>query len=310
MKSRLASPFVHNGSVDPGRSYACHLAIASMALALMVSCGPSRPTLTGPAAVYENAKLAFARGDLESYERALGFLESLTSADPPNDYTNRARVLRAIISGGELEGYKTLSEAYGTGASATKVPGPKSEYTSLERDTMRRGAELTLEIGESAMRLTKGNTIPKDLTLEAPYPSVEPPESVPVLDRVRQGLKIGQDDEAQAALDAPRAGVADALAEVVGGNRSEVRSKMNAGPVPLDSAEFALFLAKRVMAGASLYDKKHLYDPEKFKVLAGIADGAAQASAAALEQASDPEKAKSLKKLREEIKAALKASQS
>lgn len=310
MKTRLEDPCHHDETTIRKRrgSTAYRLALVGAVLALMAGCSPSGPTLTGPAAVYDKAKQAFAKGQLEDYNKALDLLETLTSADPPNDYTNRARVLRAIICGGEMQGFKTLMEAYSTGADTTKVPSLKSEYAGLKRDTMRRAGELALEVGESTMRLTKGGAIPKDLTLEAPYPRVEPPGSVPVLNQVREGLKIGADDEALAALDAPRAGVADALAEVVGGDRAQAKAKMSAGPVPLDSAAFALFLAEKVMVGALLYDKKHIYDPGKYKVLIGVADGAAQAAAAALQQTPDPEKTKRLKKLRDDIKAGLKAS--
>jgi len=313
MKTRLATLFTRaevRGTSDRGRqrSGACRLVLAGAAMALMTVCGPSKPTLTGPAAVYDKAKQAFAKGQLEDYNKALDSLETLTSADPPNDYTNRARVLRAVICGGEVDGYKKLAEAYGTGADTTKDTALKPEYVRLQRDTMRRGAELALGLGESAMQLTKGGAIPKDLTLEAPYPGVEPPASIPALDKLRQGQKIGQSEEDQAAMDAPRAGVADALAQVVGGDRSAAQAKMSAGPVPLDSGLFALFLAEKVMEGASLYDKKHIYDPGKYKVLLGVADGAAQAAAAALPPNPSPEAAKRLKKLRDDIKAGLKAS--
>jgi hypothetical protein len=283
------------------------LALALAALFVAIRCSTPAAAPAGPAGVYERAKQSFAKGQTESYDKALDSLDTLTNADPPNDYTVRARVLRAVILSGQMEGYKTLFEAYGKGAETTKNTDNRAEYTGLHRDTLRRGAELALGLGEVTMQLTKGGTIAKQLSLEAPYPSSEPGDSIPALDRVKQGLKTGRTDQEDAAIEAPRIGVADALAQVVGGDRAKAKSQLSAGPVTLNGADFALFLGEEVATGASLYDKKHINDAGRFKVLTDIANGAAQAAGAALKDSPDPDRAKRLKKLQDRIKAAIKA---
>ena len=58
-------------------------------------------------------------------------------------------------------------------------------------------------------------------------------------------------------------GIAKALSEVVGGDTDTVKSKMNAGPVLLDSAKFGLFLGEDELASSALlFDKKHIAIPE------------------------------------------------
>lgn len=280
--------------------------LALLALVLMVGCSSQSTAPTGPAAVYAKATQNFAKGQTESYDKALDSLRTLANADPANDYTTRARVLRAVILSGEMEGYKTLFEAYGKGAESTKNPQNRAEYTSLRRDTMRRGAELALGLGEVTMQLTKGGAIAKDLSLEAPYPAGAA-DSIPALDHVRQGLKIGTVDEEDAARQAPQIGIADALAAVVQGDRAKTKSQLGAGPVALNGADFAMFLGDEIATGASFYDKKHINDTGRFKVLTDIASGAAQAAGSALKAAPDPDRSKRLKKLQDRIKAAIKA---
>jgi hypothetical protein len=283
------------------------LAPVSAALAVMIACSTGGQQPTGPAADYSRAKTEFAKGTNDGYDRALDTLEGLANADPANDFTERARVLRLVIFSGEVEGYKTLADAYGKGADTSKVAAIKSEYGGLQRDVVRRGAELTLRLGEVAMQLTKGGSVPSGLTLDAPYPSVEAPTTIPALDTVRAGLKIGHDDEAQAELVAARMGVADALAAIVNGDRSKAKSEMNAGPVTLDSTEFCFFVADQVMAGATFYDSKHLIDPTHYKLLAGIAQDALKPVQLALKQKPDADRAKRAKKLQDQINSGIKA---
>ena len=287
--------------------YAWRFAPAFCVLVLMLSCGPSQPQLTGPAAAYANAKQTLARGMNDSFEKALETLGTLSNADPPNDYTNKARVLSAAILCGEMDGHKMLSDAYAKGAAVTKETALKRQYTSLHSDTQERAAHLALDLGEVVLQLTKGGALPSGLTLDVGYPNPEPGTEIPALIQVKQGLKIGQDEVDEAALEAPRIGFVNALASMVQGDRAKAKSELTAGPVPLASAPLALYLGNEVMGGASLYDPKHLNDPEHFKPLLGVVDDAAQAAEAALKQNPNADESKSLKKLQEEIKAGLKA---
>lgn len=288
----------------------CRLAFATLALALMAGCSSSAPKLSGPGMSYESAKEFFARGHSANYDHALDTLETLSDADPPNDYTNRARVLRAVIFSGEFEGYKSLAEAYEKGADKATDSGVRSEYSVLYRDNMRRAGEISLGFTETAMQLTKGGEVPQGLTLDAPYPAALPSASSPTLDKVEKGVKIEQDEEQNAAFAAPGMGIAKILSAVVSGDPDAVKSKMNAGAVTLDRAAFALFLGNEVMNGASLFDKKHIYDPGKYQQLTGVAEGMGQAAAAALKESPDPSAEKQLKTLQDQIKADLKTSRS
>jgi hypothetical protein len=271
-----------------------------LGVALLVACSPPVERPKGAAGAYLDATDMFGRA---RYDRALEFTESVASASPANAYTERARVLRAIILSGQVNGYRELGEAYSKGAEAAKNPRYKAEYQRLRHDNFQYASKLALGLAEVAQQLTQGGTISKELTLEAPYPSVEGPMMIKQLGRVRDGGWIEPGDQEQVALDAPRAGIDDALAEVVRGDRFKAQTRMKAGPVKLDGAEFALFLGHQVLAGASLFDKNHMHDPQKFRVLCGIADQAAKAAGALLKDNPDPDKEKRLKKLEDQIKA-------
>lgn len=282
------------------------LAITGLAAAAMVGCS-SGNQLTGPAAVYAKAKANFAKGANMGYDADIDAIASLANADPANDYTTRARVLRLVVFSGQMQGYRTLADAYGKGADTAKQAAVKSEYTALQRDINQRGAELTLRLGEVAMQLTKGGALPKDLVLDLPYPAVDVPASIPALDTARTGAKIEHEDETQAELLATRMGVVDVLAAILNTDRAKAQSEMAAGPVTIDPTAFRLFLADQIMAGAVFYDAKHLYDPTHYKLLAGVAQGVLDPVQAALKQTPDPGSAKRLKKIQDQIKSGLKS---
>ena len=303
------NPLAHPDGLPSGSrpSGLCRLVFATLAVGMIVRCSSSSPTPTGPGASYESAKEFFGRGHSANYDHALDTLATLTTADPPNDYTERARVLRAVILSGEFEGFRTLAEAYQKGANKTTDSAVKSEYTGHYRDTLRRAGEISLGFAATAMQLTKGGEVPKGLTLDAPYPVTLASVSTATIDKIESGVKVGSVEEQDAGIGAPGMGIAKMLSAVVGGDQDTVKSKMSAGPVPLDRAKFGLFLADELGNSASLFDKKHTYDPGKYRQLAGIAQNAGQATAAALKESPDPDTEKNLKKLNDEVKAGLKA---
>lgn len=271
-----------------------------------MSCSPPVERPTGAAAVWQNATETFAKGQ---YDKALEVLDNLNDADPPNAYTDRARVLTAVILSGQVSAYKAVTDAYAKGVEKAKDNNDRVEFGRQRTDNILRGSKLALDLGQVAMQLTKGGTLPKELVFGAPYPKVDAPVSIPALSRVRDGLKIGEDDEAQIELDAPKMGVTDAVADALGTDRDGARSKLNAGPVTLDEVNFGIYLGNEVLIAADLYDPKHGNDPEKFKTLAGIADTSAQAVAALLKTNPDPAKAKRLKNLQDQVKATSKTLQ-
>lgn len=284
----------------------CLLMAVGVAVAAMIACssGPQQPT--GPAGVYAKAKANFAKSGTAGTDRDLDDLASLANADPANEYTTRARVLRLVILSGQVQGYRILSDAYGKGAQAAKPAALKSQYAALQRDVDRRGAELTLRLGQVVMQLTKGGSVPKDLVLDAPYPNVDVPPTIQTLDNARAGLETGREEQAQAEMLAVRTAVLDALGTMLHVDRVKAQSEMSAGPVEIDPTQFRLFVADQIMAGAVFYDPKHLFDPEHYKLLAGVAQDSLQPVQAALKQSPDPDCAKRMKKLQDQIKSGLK----
>jgi hypothetical protein len=276
---------------------------ALLGVLLLPSCSAPVPRPTGVAREYEDAKDMFKRGRLD---RVLEFTEGAATATPGNKFTERARVLRVAVYSGMVKAYKEIVDAYTKGAAETKNPRFKAEYERLRHDNLQYGSRAALGLGEVAHLMTEFGSIPKELTLEAPYPSAEGPLTIPQFARVMEGGWIEPDEQEAAAIDAQRKGIDDALAEMVGGDRSKARAALTAGPVQLDGVDFALFLGKQLMEAASLFDRKHMRDSQKFRVLANEAEEAAKAAAALLKENPNKEKEKAVKKLQDQIKAALK----
>jgi hypothetical protein len=272
-------------------------------LAFMLACSQPIKRLTGPAREYDDAKDMFKRG---RFERALEFTDGLASATPANAFTERACVLRAVIYTGFIQAHKQLADAYEKGVEQTKNPRFQGEYGRQRHDNLQYGARAALGLGEAVHKLTEGGRISKEVTLEASYPSVEGPAQVPQLERVKMGAWIELEDQEAAMADAQRMGIDDALGEAVGGDRAKAREVLAAGSAKIDGVDFALFLAQQMLDGASLYDRKHMRDQQKLKLLCGVADEAARAALAGLKDTPNPDKEKEIKKLQDKIKTTLK----
>jgi hypothetical protein len=281
------------------RPFAC----MTFALIFLAGCGPTIQRPAGPAGDYSDATDLFEKGKIS---RAIQFSEGLANASPPTPYTDRARVLRVVIFSGEVKAYKELADAYSSGWEKTKGPNFRSEFGSQRQNNLQYGVEAALNLNQVAGQLTKGGTIPKDLTLEAPYPTSEGPMVVAQLNRVRDGGGIASGDQDAAAIDAQRKGIDNTLGEIVGGDRATARNALKAGPVKLDSFKFAIFLAQQLENGAGIFDKKHMHDPEKYRRLYREVDEVAKAALAMLKDNPDKEKEKEVKKLQDEIKTNLK----
>ena len=272
-------------------------------LVLMLACSPPVKRPTGPASEYDDAKNMFKRG---RFERTLEFTDGLASAPPANAFTERACVLRAVIYTGFIQAHKQLADAYEKGVEKTKNPRFQGEYGRQRHDNLQYGTRAALGLGEAVHKLTEGGTISKEVTLEASYPSVEGPAQVPQLDRVKMGAWIELEDQEAAMADAQRMGIDDALGEAVGGDRAKAREVLAAGSAKIDGVDFALFLAQQMLDGASLYDRKHMRDQQKLKLLCGVADEATRAALAGLKETPNPDKEKEIKKLQDKIKTTLK----
>ena len=272
-------------------------------LAFMLACSPPVQRPTGPAREYDDAKDMFKRG---RFDRALEFTDGLASATPANAYTERACVLRAVIFIGYIKAHKELADAYEKGVDKTKNPRFQGDYGRQRHDNLQYEAHAVLGLGEAVHKLAEGAKISKELTLEAPYPAVEGPSQVAQLERVKIGAWIEPEDQEAAMVDAQRMGIDDALGAAVGGDRAKAREALAAGSTKINGVDFALFLAKQMLEGASLYDRKHMRDPQKLKLLCGVAGEAAGAALAGLKENPDPAREKEVKTLQDKIRTVLK----
>ncbi len=277
--------------------------LAITSLLLMLACSPPVQRPTGPARDYEDAKDMFKRG---RFDRALEFSDGLAKASPPTSVTDRARVLRVIIFSGRIKAYKDLADAYGKGVDNTKNPHFKGAYGQQRHDALQYGATSALGLGEVAHQWTQAGGLPKDLTLEANYPTVEGPIEVRDLLRVQDGGWIEPEQQEAAAVDAVHKGIDDALAEAVNGDRAKARSELAAGPVKISGVDFALYLDKQLLEGASFFDRKHIRDSQKLRILTGQCDEIAKAALALLKDNPDKDKEKEIGKMQDRIKTTAK----
>jgi len=274
-----------------------------LGLVLALACSAPVPRPTGVAYEYDSAKDMFKRG---RFDRTLEFTDGPANASPPNAFTERARVLRVAVYSGQVKAYKELVDAYRKGADNTKNTRFKAEYERLRHDYLQYGSGAALGLGQVAHQLTEGGRISNELTLEAPYPTTEGPQALTQLTSMMEGGWIEPEQQETTAVEAQFKGIDDALAEIVGGDRSKARTAMGAGPVKINGVDFALFLGKQLLEGASLFDRKHLRDSLKLRTLCGVADDSAKAALSLLKDNPNADKEKAAKKLQDDIKKALK----
>jgi hypothetical protein len=282
----------------------CFAVSASVTVAmLLVACSAPTPRPTGDAATYQDAKDMFKKG---RFDRTLEFTEGLAQQKPSKEFTRRAQVLRVVTYAGLMQGYKDLAEGYGKGSEATKNPRFQVEYKRLRSDALHAGGQAALGLGEVAHSLTEGGQIEKELILDAPYPASEGPLEVAELIKVRTGAWIEPEQQEAAAKAAQLKGIDEVLAAVVGGDRSKARNAMSAGPVKIEGADFAIFLGRQLVDAVEFFDRKHLADYQKLKLLCGVADESATAALTLLKEKPNTDEEKAAKKVQDQVKAALK----
>ncbi|MCI0409894.1 MAG: hypothetical protein L0191_15260, partial [Acidobacteria bacterium] len=126
------------------------------------------------------------------------------------------------------------------------------------------------------------------------------------LAKVMEGGWIDPDEQETAGKDALLKGINNSLADLVGGDRSKARASLSAGPVMIDGADFGIYLGRQLVTAASMFDKKHMRDSSKLKLICGEADEAAQGVAASLKEKPSKDKERALKKLQDDIKTTLR----
>jgi hypothetical protein len=265
----------------------------------LVSCGPTSNQPVAPASPYDRAKVAFKGGDLE---KALDLTDKLASATPPEDSTDRARVLRAVIYTGELKSTMELAEAYGKGAERNKNPRFQAEYRRLHSDNLSNAAKAALNLAETAHQLAPDGAIAKELTLDANYPTAEGPTDIKELARVIEGGWLEPDQQDSASTAALRKGIDDALADVVSGDRAKARQALAGGSTKLQGVDFAIFLGKELADGAVVFDRHHSRDPQKLITLCNQGEASLKAALALLKDTPNKDQEKAVKKLQDKFK--------
>jgi len=279
--------FISFRSFPPSLRLSCLLAVAGVVL---VSCGPTANKPAVQTSAYDRAKDAFKSGQLD---QALDLTDKLATATPPENTTDRAQVLRAVIYTGELKGAMVLAKA--------KNPRFQTDYRRLHNDTLATAAKAALNLAETAHQIAPDGAIAKEVTLEASYPTTEGPPEVKELARVEQGGWIEPDQQESAAADALRKGVDDALADVVSGDRAKARQALAAGSIKLDGAPFAVFLAQELAEGAVVFNRHHSRDPQKLITLCDEGEETLKAALARLKDTPNKDQETEAKKLQDKF---------
>jgi hypothetical protein len=275
------------------------LSFIILAGVVLVNCGPSTNKPAASTSPYERAAEAFKKGQLDD---ALGLTDKLARATPPGDSTERARMLRAVVYTGELKAATELAAAYDKGAENSKNPQFQAAYRRLHSDNLSIAARAALNLAETTHQLAPDGVIAKELTLEASFPTTEGPTAIKQLARVLEGGWIESDDQEAAQTDAVRKGIDEALAEVVSGDRAKARHALASGSTKLEGADFAIFLAKELAEGATVFDRHHGRDPQKMLTLCNEGDVAVKAALAQLKDKPDKDLEKEAKKLQDQFK--------
>ena len=245
----------------------------------------------------------FKQGD---FDRALSLTDALAGGESNSPGALNARVLRAVIYSGRIDAYRELVDTYQKGAQVATKTQSVTSYNRRGSNALQYGSEAALNLGEVVMQFTSKKDFPTELTLDAPWPSVEGPKVIDDFARIRRGAWVPEDAQDSAAMDAQHKAIADVLGEVVGGGRGKARTAMEAGPVKLNGLDFALFLEKQVVEGVELFGPKYLSNPGQSKTLCGVAERLVSPIESMLKGKPDKAKEAQFKKLQKRIKDAEK----
>jgi hypothetical protein len=252
---------------------------------------------------YQQAKVMFKQGNLD---RALSLTDAMAAGNANSPNTLNARVMRAVIYSGRIDVYRELADTYKKGAQVATKSQTVASYNRRRSNALQFGSEAALNLGEVVMQFTSEPEFPKDLALDASWPSVEGPQVIDAFARIRRGAWVTEDSQDSAAIDAQHKAIADVLGELIGGDHSKARTAMEAGPVKLNSLDFALFLEKQMVEGVELFGPKYLANPGQLKTLCGAAERLVPPIETMLKENADKAKAAEFKKLQKRIKDAEK----
>ena len=279
--------------------------LSSVVLMAVISCEAPVERPKGYARVLEDAKETFGQS---RFDKALDFSSSLATATPPNEFTERGQVLSIILANGLAQGYKDLGEAYRDGAEEMKTPADRTEFTGRRFNYFQYAKTNTLQLAEISTRFIQdqGEGEAKELTVECPYPSVEPPAANPPLERVTKGMRVEPAEQQEAEVNAIRIGMRRSLAGALGVDRAQVGAALASGSAKVSSPAFCLFISRQLMDNAETFAKRALNEPRTRGAVLDRAEAALHHAQALLEASPDKDLGKTAKDLAREISRAKK----
>ena len=287
---------------------ALRVSLASLLLAWVVgSCSPPVERLTGFAKVHDNAKVMFGRS---GFDRSLEYATELARANPPTEFTERGQVVSVILMSGLAQGYKELAEGYRDGLEKLKNPSERPAYLRRRYDYYQYAKTRALQLAELSTRFIQaqeGDGV-KDFTVELPYPAIEPPASNHQLQRVLEGMHLGDPEHKKAELTAIRMCVRRSLAGALGVEEGEVRAALESGSARISNVAFDLFLARQLVDTADTFGPKGLRENRTRVAVCDRADAVIEKALAILRANPDGDLKKVATDIQKDIETARKTS--
>ena len=265
----------------------------------ITACSSSIAPPKGSGVDYQQAKIMFKQGD---FDRALSLTDAMAADKGNTPVTLSARVLRATIYSGRIDAYRELADTYKKGSSFATKSRTVTSYNRHRSNALQYGGEAALSLGEVVMQLTSKPEFPKEFTLDAPWPDVAGPKVIDAFARIQRGAWVPEAAQESAGVDAQRRGIADTLAELLGGDRSTTRAALGAGPIKLSGLDFALFLERKMVDGLELFGPKYLANPGRLKSLCDVTIRLGPRIEAMLKEKPDKTKEAEFKKAQQQIK--------
>lgn len=248
------------------------LGAAALSALLLFSCGePIVPR--SPEALYALAKEQLANAN---YTPAVDTLAKVAREAPQSEPARRAQVLRIALLGGMARGFKKIGEGCLEGRKKAGAAQYASQMRLVAMDYFGRARGRSIEMVE-ALDLLLRDAATGPLRLDFAPPEV-PGGGSPVLDKVRLGNWVKEEDLAQAEKDEVRQGLAVMLATLAGagGDVPKARARFQGPELELDPAAFYLGAAQEIVGFSSIYGPEGLQDPRMFRLFHERAAAAAE----------------------------------
>jgi hypothetical protein len=234
---------------------------------LNFSCSTNSVPQPGtPAYAWAAAKETFAAND---YVKTSDHLDKVLASD--NEFTERARPWRLILTSGMARGYMDVADNLESGVRAKKAdPGGFRKYISNSRSTAGR---LSLQFAEAFMLFQKGKDDPVVLAYSFPSGSAA---SVPELARASVGQPLQPTEIESAQRHAMQRAILLETCAAAGASDDPAKALdlFKSGSAQVPRAAFLTAMANVLYEQAQLFGPRKLDDPGKLKVFSNLASSA------------------------------------